>query len=77
MFYSNEHKLTSKDKLVAAFLITCPYDNGCYLYDAKRIAASSRLAIQTVQKSVGRLEAIGYVSFVTDVHFILEFGNAE
>lgn len=65
-------KLTSKDKLVAAYLITSPTEEGCYIYDAENIARNSGLAVKTVQKSVGRLSSLGVITFVTDVHYIIE-----
>jgi hypothetical protein len=74
ILFSCPYKLTSKDKLVASYLIFFPKEDGCHTSDniATVISERSGLAIRTVQKSIGRLVAIGAVSFVTDAHFILE-----
>lgn len=71
VFYGGE-KLTSKDKLVAAFLMTSKRDGECYLYNPESVARNSGLALRTVQKSIGRLSAIGYITFLTDKAFIFE-----
>lgn len=36
------------------------------------ISYYSGLAVRTVQKSLGRLVAVGAITFVTNIHFILE-----
>lgn len=74
ILFSCPYKLTSKDKLVAVYLTYCPLKNGLHSSDniAYVISQKSGLAVRTIQKSIGRLVAIGAVSFVTDSHFILE-----
>lgn len=68
------YKLTSKDKLVATYLMYYPEEDGFYKNSpdfTNIIAQQSGLAIRTVQKSMGRLTAIGAIKFVTDEHFVL------
>jgi hypothetical protein len=65
-------KLTSKDKLVASYLILPKEDCGARRYSAVSISELSGLSLRTVHKSVGRLEAIGAISFLTDNHYALE-----
>lgn len=74
ILFNCPYRLTSKDKLVASYLVFFPTEDGCYKGDnvANIISDKTGLAIRTVQKSIGRLVAIGAVSFVTDIHFILE-----
>lgn len=74
ILFSCSHKLTSKDKLVAAFLIYFPEEDGFFKigHDLINIVSQqSGLAVRTIQKSIGRLTAIGAVKFVTDEHFVL------
>lgn len=78
ILFNEKYRLTSKDKLVASYLLFLPKD-GIYLRSprnypslAHAISAYSGLAVRTVQKSLGRLVGIGAVAFVTDVHLILE-----
>lgn len=75
ILFSCPYKLTSKDKLVASFLIYVPMEENSHKAPnnlAEIISSNSHLAVRTVQKSLGRLVAIGAVTFVTDSHFILE-----
>ena len=75
ILYNCRYKLTSKDKLVAAYLTLTPLEENAHKVSGnfvQAISASSGLAVRTVQKSLGRLVAIGAVSFLTDYHFILE-----
>lgn len=74
ILFSCPYKLTSKDKLVATYLIYYPEEDGFYKYSpdfTNIIAQQSGLAIRTVQKSIGRLAAIGAIKYVTDEHFTL------
>lgn len=74
ILFSCPYKLTSKDKLVATYLIYYPEEDGFYKYSpdfTNIISQQSGLAIRTVQKSIGRLAAIGAIKYVTDEHFTL------
>lgn len=74
ILFSCPHKLTSKDKLVATFLIYFPKEDGFHKIGAdliNMVSQQSGLAVRTIQKSIGRLTAIGAVKFVTDEHFVL------
>jgi hypothetical protein len=75
ILFSHHYKLTSKDKLVATYLTLCAKEYGFYKAGfsfALLVSQVSGLAVRTVQKSMGRLTAIGAIKFVTDEHFILE-----
>ena len=74
ILFSCPYKLTSKDKLVATYLTYFPEEDGFYKYSQKFtiiVSEQSGLALRTVQKSIGRLSAIGAIKFVTDEHFTL------
>mgnify|MGYP004463716897 CR=1 FL=1 len=78
----DKYKLTSKDKLVATYLIYAPHDGNFFKQPqnfpslAHAISYYSGLAVRTVQKSLGRLVAVGAITFVTNIHFILEDSDA-
>lgn len=82
LLFGDKYKLTSKDKLVAAYLIYSPHDGSFFKQPqnfpslAHAIANFSGLAVRTVQKSLGRLVAVGAITFVTNIHFILEDSDA-
>ena len=63
----NGLKLTSKDKLVAAYLLCLPELNDKHRLCGRRgveiIARNSGLAIRTVQKSLSRLYYLRIISF--------------
>ena len=75
LLFSCPHKLTSKDKLVATYMIYGSEDNkGIFKKDplyTQIISEQSGLALRTVQKSMGRLEAIGAIKFVAKDMFVL------
>ena len=83
LIFRCKHKLTTKDKLVASYLFFSPEfkEGNCYKIPTKyqsvahAISYFSGLKVRTVQKSLGRLSAIGAITFITDYHFILETVN--
>lgn len=71
-------KLTSKDKLIACYLIySRQMEENVFYYDAFQISQRSGLALRTVQKSIGRLIGIGSISFLSKRMFKLEEINNE
>lgn len=66
------YKLTSKDKLVATYLFLRKDIDGVRWYSDEAIAQKTGLALRTVHKSVGRLEAIGAISFLYKECFVFE-----
>lgn len=81
LLFRCKHKLTTKDKLVASYLLFSPEfrDKNCYIipnyYEslAHAISYFSGLRLRTVQKSLGRLSGIGFLSIITKHAFILEY----
>lgn len=80
LIFRCRYKLTTKDKLVAAYLSFSPEFKEKNLYRipnhhqslAHAISYFSGLRLRTVQKSLGRLSAIGAISFINNHEFILE-----